>query len=65
VSLKAEISKEAKSYLREREERHMRSMINKEVIERSLRKFGHDLLKDENFYQDLPEMATKRLSQVF
>lgn len=59
-----EISKEAKSYLKEREERHLRS-ISKEVIVHSLKKFGKDILKDETFYEDLPEIATKKLSSVF
>lgn len=30
-----------------------------------MKKFGHDLLKDDTFYEDLPELATKRISQVF
>jgi len=59
---KKEISREARTYLRDREERHLRSTINKEVVAMSLRKFGNDLLKDDTFYEDLPEVATKKLS---
>lgn len=60
----SELAKEAKSYLKDREERHLRS-ISKEVVMTSLKKFGKDILKDESFYQDLPEIATKKLSSVF
>jgi hypothetical protein len=42
----------------------MRS-ISKDVIQRRLREYGGDILRDEAFYQDLPPAATVRISRVF
>jgi hypothetical protein len=30
-----------------------------------MNQFGPDILKDENFYHDLPEVTTRRISKVF
>lgn len=30
-----------------------------------MERFGSDILKDENFYRDLPEVTTCRISKVF
>ena len=42
----------------------MRS-VSKDVIVNHLRVFGKDILKDDSFFEDLPQSASKELSQLF
>lgn len=39
--------------------------ISKDVIQKRMEAYGKDILKDEKFYADLPEHATKNIVKVF
>eukprot|EP00347_Sterkiella_histriomuscorum_P016078 403354574 len=58
------ISRETQSYMKNREHRQSKQ-VDQESLQRELSKYGKDLLKDQNFYQDLSEDTQNRLSKVF
>jgi hypothetical protein len=59
-----ELSRDAKSYIKGREGKHLKS-ISQQVVQQEMQRFGADILRDETFYQDLPEVTTRRISKVF
>lgn len=65
MQLISEVAKNAKAYIRQREEKNLTRTISKAAIDEQLTQFGHDFLKDQTFCLDLSETATKNLSKVF
>ena len=60
----SDLSRDVKTYIKGREGKHLK-IISKEVVDQEMEKFGNDILKDETFYRDLPEVTTRRISKVF
>ncbi len=64
LSMISDLSRDVKTYIKGREGKHLK-IISKEVVDQEMERFGSDILKDETFYRDLPEVTTRRISKVF